>query len=173
MRTKQLVSQVDKQGANYAQRAAASTQRTSRGVHQECDALTMTIAGAGGRGTVNAERGPNNKCRTAKGTTSRLHCCWQTHTRTHEHTHRLTQRAHVCTCVCVSVIAMQIERFILRDLRIQNESQYWYWKQCKQSQHSQSQSQSRTEHSRLFRWFCKLNCNEVMPWPGFHWWWGC
>lgn len=95
------------------------------------------------------------------------------HTRTHEHTQRLTQRAHVCTCVCVSVIAMQIERFILRDLRIHNESQYWHWKQCKQSQHSQSQSQSRTEHSRLFRWFCKLNCNEVMPWPGFHWWWGC
>lgn len=43
---------------------------------------------------------------------------------THEHTHRQTQRAHVCTCVCVSVIAMQIERFILRDLRIHNESQY-------------------------------------------------
>lgn len=40
----------------------------------------------------------------------------------HTHTHRQTHRVYVC--VCVSVIVMQMGRFILRDLRIHNESQY-------------------------------------------------
>lgn len=52
LNTHKAASHIDKQGANYAQRAAAvaptaSTQRTSRGDHQECDALTMTIVEEG------------------------------------------------------------------------------------------------------------------------------
>lgn len=81
----------------------------------------MTIAGEEGRGTVNG-----GQITSAERQREQQADCIVADRHTHEHTHRLTQRAHVCMCVCVSVIAtsMQIERFILRDLRIHNESQY-------------------------------------------------